>query len=91
MRFVLASEDFVYGGRPRPGFPLILDEAMGPAHPFHDYLRHRLLEKGKLLDAKTWEAYGRRIWDFARFLQANNMKWDPTVCHSWPKRSARVS
>ena len=82
MRFILATTDFRYAGRPRPGFPLILDGSMEPAQPFHDYLHYRLLERGKPLDVKTWEAYGRRLWDFARFLQANGMTWNqPIVSH----------
>ncbi|HDR9510482.1 site-specific integrase [Burkholderia cepacia] len=76
MRFVRATEEFVFAGRPRSGFPLLLDESMEPAQPFHDYLLYRLLERGKALDPKTWEAYGRRLWDFARFLQANDWSWN---------------
>lgn len=76
MRFVRATEDFVYGGRPRPGFPLLLGRSMERSQPFHDYLLHRLLDSGKALDIKTWEAYGRRLWDFARFLDANDLAWN---------------
>lgn len=76
MRFVLASQEFVYGMRPRPGFPFILNSDMQPAEPFHSYLIWRLLGKGAALDQKTWEAYGRAIWDFARFLEANSLTWD---------------
>ncbi|MFM7531540.1 MAG: tyrosine-type recombinase/integrase [Rubrivivax sp.] len=76
MRFVRATEDFVYGGRPRPGFPLLLGGSMECAQPFHDYLLHRLLDSGKALDIKTWEAYGRRLWDFACFLDANGLTWN---------------
>lgn len=49
---------------------------MEPAQPFHDYLLHRLLGRGKALDEKTWDAYGRRLWDFARFLDANDLRWN---------------
>jgi site-specific recombinase XerD len=76
MRLVFSTEDFVFAGRPRPGFPLVLDNDMKPAEPLHGYLLHRLLEKGKKLDIKTWEAYGRRLWDFAQFLNANNYEWN---------------
>lgn len=76
MRYLRATQEFVFAGRPRPGFPLILDESMAPAQPFHDYLLYRLLERGKALDPKTWEAYGRRLWDFARFLHANGWTWN---------------
>jgi site-specific recombinase XerD len=49
---------------------------MEPAQPFHDYLMYRLLEKGKARDVKTWDAYGRRLWDYARFLDTNRLKWN---------------
>lgn len=76
MRFVLTSDHFVYAMRPRPGFPLILDDDMQPADPFHSYLMWTLLDKGSALDTKTWESYGRAIWDFARFLDANGLCWN---------------
>ncbi|MFL9882885.1 site-specific integrase [Paraburkholderia agricolaris] len=76
MRLVFATEDFVYAGRPRPGFPLILGDDVSPVEPFHGYLRYLLLEGGKALDVKTWENYGRYLWDFARFLQANELEWN---------------
>lgn len=76
MRYAHATEDFVFAGRQRSGFPLILDDSLEPAQPFHDYLLYRLLERGKALDVKTWESYGRRLWDFARFLQANGLSWN---------------
>ncbi|AJX79450.1 tyrosine-type recombinase/integrase [Burkholderia pseudomallei] len=76
MRLVFTTEDFVYAGRRRPGFPLILGDDMKPAQPFHDHLHWLLLERGKPLDLKTWENYGRHLWDFARFLSANDVAWN---------------
>ena len=55
---------------------------MTPAQPFQDYLSYRLLDQGKRLDVKTCEAYGRRLWDFARFLAANDLTWNqPFASH----------
>lgn len=76
MRLVFTTTDFVYAGRARPGFPMILGDDMTPLYPFHGYLRWLLLERGKSLDLKTWENYGRHLWDFARFLQANLYVWN---------------
>lgn len=76
MRLVFSTKDFICGGRPRPGFPLILGDDMTPAEPFHGHLRWLLLERGKALDLKTWENYGRHLWDFASFLHANNQAWN---------------
>lgn len=76
MRYICATGDFVYAGRPRIGFPLLLNKAMEPAQPFHDYLTYRLLDTGKALKLRTWETYGRRLWDFANFLEANEWSWN---------------
>lgn len=76
MRLIFTTEDYVHAGRPRPGFPVILGDDMTPAEPFHAYLHHLLLGRGKALDVKTWEAYGRRLWDFASFLHANALVWN---------------
>lgn len=76
MRLVFTTEGYVYAGRPRPGFPLILNDEMMPAQPFHGFLRWLLLERGKALDLKTWENYGRHVWDFANFLHFNNVAWN---------------
>jgi site-specific recombinase XerD len=73
---MLASDEFMYARRPRPGFPLILSSAMEPAEPFHSYLMWRLLDSGDDLDKKTWESYGRAIWDFAKFLDENGHSWN---------------
>jgi len=76
MRLVFTTEDFVYAGRGRCGFPLILDDDMKPAQPFHDHLRWLLLERGQSFDLKTWENYGRHLWDFASYLHANDATWN---------------
>lgn len=76
MRFALSTEEFVYDERPTPGFPLIFDDEMQLASPFHDYLVHKLLDGGERLSPLTWEAYGRSIWDFARFLNDNGYSWN---------------
>ncbi|MFM0475659.1 tyrosine-type recombinase/integrase [Paraburkholderia strydomiana] len=76
MRIFFSTGDFVYAYRPRPGFPLILNDDMTPAEPFHSYLLWLLLERGKALDLKTWESYGRVMWDFAQYLYANHFAWN---------------
>lgn len=81
MRLIFTTQDYyIYAGCPRLGFPLILGDDMTPAQPFQDYLHHYLMDRGKALDVKTWEAYGRRLWDFVKYLHANDLKWDQPFC-----------
>lgn len=79
MRFALSTGDFIYGGAPRPGFPLILDDSTRLAQPFHTFLQWLLLDSGTLREASTWETYGRWFWDFVMFLSANGRQWNEKV------------
>ena len=76
MRLIFTTEDFTYGGLARPGFPVILGRDMQPVQPFQDFLIWRLLGRGFPLSPLTWEGYGRRLWDYAMFLDANGVAWD---------------
>jgi site-specific recombinase XerD len=49
---------------------------MTPAEPFHGFLRWLLLEEATALELETWEAYGRRIWDYANYLHVNGLGWN---------------
>lgn len=76
MRLAFSTEDFYYAGRPRPGVPIILGDDMRPVQPFQDFLIWKLLGRGSKLSPLTFDAYGRRLWDFAMFLGTNGLNWD---------------
>jgi len=76
MRLVFATSSYVYGGRARPGFPIILGDDMRPLQPAQAFLTWQLLARGRLLSPLTWEDYGRRLWDYFAFLHANELEWD---------------
>lgn len=79
MRLVFTTDEFIYARRARPGFPLLLGADMRPIEPFQSYLQYRLLGAGKALDLKSWEAYGRRLWDYVSYLHANGIAWNGTI------------
>lgn len=76
MRLLFATEKFVYAGRARPGFPIVLGDDLRPVEPMQSFLLWVLLERGRVFKRLTWEAYGRAIWDFVSFVQANGLKWN---------------
>lgn len=84
MRLIFSTDEYSRSGRPRPGFPLLLDEDMEPLEPFHSFLVSRLFGEevptgkawGGGLDRKTQEGYGRIVWDYAQFLRQNELRWD---------------
>lgn len=47
-----------------------------PVEPAQSFLWHTLVESGEALSALTWEAYGRRLFDYFAFLEANGLAWN---------------
>lgn len=76
MRLFFSTGSFNYAGRARAGFPIILGDDLRPVQPAQDFLIWLLLGRGRALSPLTWEDYGRRLWDYFAFLNANNLKWD---------------
>lgn len=76
MRLSLATEDLVVEGRSFAGFPLIIADDGWPLEPAQSFLWEVLAQSGTVESRLTWEAYGRRLYDFFAFLAANEMRWD---------------
>ncbi|HEI8952493.1 TPA: tyrosine-type recombinase/integrase [Serratia liquefaciens] len=82
MRLVFATKDLTLAGRSFEGFPLLIGSDGWPVQPAQSFLWHTLIESGESLSTLTWEAYGRRLYDYYAFLEANNLAWnDETPAH----------
>lgn len=76
MRLIFATEDLSLEGRSFEGFPLLIGAEGMPVEPAQSFLWYTLIESGEPLSALTWEAYGRRLYDYFAFLEANELAWD---------------
>ncbi|MCU6668180.1 tyrosine-type recombinase/integrase [Enterobacteriaceae bacterium H4N4] len=82
MRLVFATKDLALAGRSFEGFPLLIGSDGWPVQPAQSFLWHILIESGESLSTLTWEAYGRRLYDYYAFLEANKLAWnDETPAH----------
>ncbi len=63
------------GGRPYPGFPILLWDSMESCTEANEFLRHYLL-RGAIGSRKSWEPTGRALYDYFSFLQAHELRWD---------------
>jgi integrase/recombinase XerD len=72
----MATPDFTVEGRSFAGFPLLLDNDGWPLEPAQSFLWHTLVTHGSIESRLTWEAYGRRLYDFFAFLSANDLAWN---------------
>ena len=78
MKLLFSTRDLEIGGRPIEGFPLLIDDECMPLQPAQNFLLHALLESGSTRSKLTWEAVGRRLYDYFAFLNANGLSWDQT-------------
>ena len=76
MRLIMATEDLVVEGRSFAGFPLLIADDGWPLEPAQSFLWDALAQAGTVESRLTWEAYGRRLYDFFAFLAANKLCWD---------------
>jgi len=74
MRFLLADENLVVLGRVYVGFPLIIDDHGEAIEPAQTWL-WEIIKSGRRSSPKTWESYGRAIYDFFCFILANGHDW----------------
>lgn len=73
MRLVFATNDLTLLGRSFEGFPLLIGADGCPVEPAHSFLWHVLVESAESFSTLTWEAYGRRLFDYFAFLEANQL------------------
>jgi integrase/recombinase XerD len=75
LRFLLATDDLVVHKRNFAGFPLLLRDDCNPMEPAQTYLWHLLSKAGRIESKKTWEKYGRDLYDFFAFIETNHIDW----------------
>lgn len=78
MRFLLADENLVVAGRSYPGFPLLLGDDGDAMQPAQTFLWSLLITSGRTDSRKTWDCYGRAVYDFFAFILTNKIDWKAT-------------
>lgn len=79
MRLAFATPDFRVGGRSFEGFPIVLGHDCQPVEPAQSFLWHVLVGAEQSTADLTWESYGRWLYDYLAFLDANKIPWDQRV------------
>lgn len=76
MNLYLSDASFQVGGQAYPGFPLLVDATGSVVEVALLFFKGELLAKVGARDLKTWEAYGRHLYDYFGYLEAKNLRWD---------------
>ncbi len=78
MKLVLSTTDFKIFGTSYPGFPLVLDKLMNIHWHIFEFLICICITRGTVNSVLTWEQYGRAMYDFFSFCEANGHDWTNT-------------
>lgn len=84
MRFVLADKNLVVAGRTYEGFPLLINDDGDAIQPAQAWLWDLLGKSGRISSQKTWENYGRAIYDFFAFALTNVHDWKVPAAPGMP-------
>lgn len=75
VRLVVTNDSFRIHGVSYPGFPLIYGDGMQLLREPHLYLVYRCIRNGRAHSPKSWERYGRDLYDYFGFVLANDHDW----------------
>lgn len=75
MRYVLATDKLVVAGRCWKGFPLLINIGGDAMQPAQTYLWDVIGKGGRVSSPKTWDVYGRALYDFFGYVYANKLDW----------------
>lgn len=75
MKYVLADKNLVVGGRCFEGFPLLIGLDGRRMEPAQDFLWDVIAGSGRIASRRSWDVYGRAMYDFFAFVQANRLDW----------------
>ncbi len=81
---MLADKNLVVAGRTYEGFPLLINDDGDAIQPAQNWLWHVLARSGRTSSKKTWDNYGRAIYDFFAFALTNGFDWKMPAAPGMP-------
>ena len=84
MRLFLSDESLVVQGRAFVGFPLLVHRDGTAVEPAQSFLWDVLTTNGRAQSPLTWAKYGRDIYDYFAFLDANELDWQTVPSRGMP-------
>lgn len=78
MRLIFSTNEFKISGAPFPGFPILLDAFMNIQWQVLNFLINLFTKGEKFYSLPTWEQYGRSLYDYFSFCEANGYDWKAT-------------
>lgn len=74
MLLLNATKDYILGGQPKPGFPILLNSDMTSCWEVNEFLRF-YLQRAQIESEGSWEPISRSLYDYFGFLEAHHLRW----------------
>lgn len=84
MRLLLADSSLVVQGRCYQGLPLLVGSDGHAVEPAQSFLWNELAANGRAQSPLTWAKYGRDLYDYFAFLEANQLTWSELPARGMP-------
>ncbi|MDM8181015.1 tyrosine-type recombinase/integrase [Marinobacter salarius] len=75
MYLIFSKPDFTIHNQSYEGFPLLLDKGCNVFVEGVEFLIYHCLKRGSVQSRRSWETFGRDLYDFFAFLEANDLDW----------------
>ena len=75
MKLIFATGSFKIHNHSYAGFPILVNDDMTTFREGTKFLRYQLIQRGRVLSEKSCVTYGRDLYDFFGFIDANKLDW----------------
>ncbi|WP_416050265.1 tyrosine-type recombinase/integrase [Cupriavidus basilensis] len=76
MNLYLSDEHFEVGGQSYAGFPILVTSGGVVLEVALRFFVDELIGRSGARDPKTWDAYGRHLYDYFGYLEAKGLRWN---------------
>lgn len=90
MKYILADKSLLVAGRCFEGFPLLIGPDGRRMEPAQDFLWDVIASNGRIESKRSWDVYGRAMYDYFAFVMTNGLDWKapaqegiPTALEAW--------
>ncbi|MEQ9418298.1 MAG: hypothetical protein RJQ08_12215, partial [Salinisphaeraceae bacterium] len=75
MNLFFSTENFKLEGQSYTGFPLLVTEKGEPVSEALDFCISHLIKSGRVESKKSWVTYGKALYQFFGWCEANTIDW----------------
>jgi integrase/recombinase XerD len=75
MKLIFSTDSFKVGNRSYEGFPILLHDNMQTFMEGLNFLIYYCIKRGRVGSKNSWVTYGRDLYDFFAFVDANELDW----------------